>query len=384
MKPVLLAITGASPQVLTETVYALQVQGKTLPKVIHVITTADVKALLVKGLFVDGEWANLISDYQLPAIEFDESHIHVISDTQGKQLSDAKGEEDQSIMADYITRKVAELTADPELAIHASIAGGRKTMAFYLGYAMSLFGREQDTLSHVFVNEQFEFVPAFYYPTPNDHWIEGRSGQGKINAKEAQVTLAEIPFVRMRNHFDSKLLSHLDDASFSKTVALMNKAQDTLNITINIKERSFAVAGITIKLSPKLLALYLFILFQPNRRIKLSTQFVKDASHTKHYLDYFWQMRGDVRVYTTFGILDEGDFVRQEFADLKPLSAKYMQEVRTQLHTKLCEKLPNELVERIKIHSDGVKGGSTYHIESNLTIHYDFLNPSEFAPQAVV
>lgn len=380
MKPVLLAITGASPQVLTETVYALSVQGKTLPEVIHVITTADAKALLVKGLFVDGEWANLVRDYQLPPIEFDESHIHVISDAKGNELVDAKGEDDQSIMADYITRMVATLTSDTEIAIHASIAGGRKTMAFYLGYAMSLFGREQDTLSHVFVNERFEFVPTFFYPTPDDHWIEGRAGQGKINAKEAQVTLAEIPFVRMRNHFDSKLLSHLDDASFSKTVALMNKAQDTLNITINLKERSLAVAGITIKLSPKLLALYLFMLFQPARRVKLSTQFVKETQHTKHYLDYFYQMRGDVRVYTTFGILDEGDFIRREFADLKPLSAKFMQEVRTQLHNKLAEKLPNELVEKIKIHSDGVKGGSTYHIEPDINIHYDYLHTSEFAP----
>ncbi len=35
-------------------------------------------------------------------------------------------------MADFITGKVFALTQDNNLAIHVSIAGGRKTMAFYL------------------------------------------------------------------------------------------------------------------------------------------------------------------------------------------------------------------------------------------------------------
>jgi CRISPR-associated protein (TIGR02584 family) len=61
---------------------------------------------------------------------------------------------------------VRELTADPDCAIHASIAGGRKTMGFYLGYALSLFGRPQDRLSHVLVSSPFESNQNFFYPLP--------------------------------------------------------------------------------------------------------------------------------------------------------------------------------------------------------------------------
>ena len=66
-------------------------------------------------------------------------------------MDDARSREDQEALGDFIIAKVAELTSDPKTCIHASIAGGRKTMTFYLGYAMSLFGRIQDELSHVLV-----------------------------------------------------------------------------------------------------------------------------------------------------------------------------------------------------------------------------------------
>nr|WP_255555604.1 CRISPR-associated ring nuclease [Enterovibrio paralichthyis] len=53
-------------------------------------------------------------------------------------------------MAGFIVRKVFSLTLNENCAVHASLAGERKIMAFYFVCAMPLFGREQDTLSHVF------------------------------------------------------------------------------------------------------------------------------------------------------------------------------------------------------------------------------------------
>ncbi|WP_372881534.1 CRISPR-associated ring nuclease [Psychromonas sp.] len=49
-----------------------------------------------------------------------------------KAFDDVKKIEEQTHMADFITGKVFALTQDNNLAIHVSIAGGRKTMAFYL------------------------------------------------------------------------------------------------------------------------------------------------------------------------------------------------------------------------------------------------------------
>ncbi|GAM73642.1 CRISPR-associated protein NE0113 [Vibrio ishigakensis] len=273
-------------------------------------------------------------------------------------------------MADYITRKIAELTSQDDIAIHASIAGGRKTMAFYMGYAMSLYGREQDVLSHVFVNDTFEFVTDFYFPTIEDHWIE-KKGE-LINAKLAQVTLAEIPFVRMRKQFESNLLDQIEEKTFSKTVAMMNNANaEQVSIAINSKACSISVLGIDIKVSAKLLALYLFILNQPERSIKAGTKFVTELAHSKQYLSFFHQMKGDARVYGTFGLEDVIDWQQNNLTSLKPMPREFVQQVLSQLHKKLAEKLPPEVLDKIKVHSDGVKGGATYSVKGDVSITLD-------------
>ena len=58
-KHILLIVTGASPQVLTETIFALNQQGKQLPEEVFVITTQNTKEVLVNGLFTKGHWQKL-------------------------------------------------------------------------------------------------------------------------------------------------------------------------------------------------------------------------------------------------------------------------------------------------------------------------------------
>ncbi|WP_274680598.1 MULTISPECIES: CRISPR-associated ring nuclease Csm6 [Vibrio] len=108
MNHILIAVTGASPQVLTETVYALHKQGGQMPEEVFVITTANSKQTLAKGLFEDGHWLQLFDDYKLPMIRFGSDNIWLIEDELDNVLSDAKAESDQSVMADFITRKVAD------------------------------------------------------------------------------------------------------------------------------------------------------------------------------------------------------------------------------------------------------------------------------------
>ncbi len=370
MKNILVAVTGASPQVLTETIYALYKQGKPMPKEVFVITTKTSKQMLVEGLFDKGEWQKLLDEYEMGAIDFPQESIWCIADENGVEVDDAKSEEDQTIMADYITRKIAELTSQDDIAIHASIAGGRKTMAFYMGYAMSLYGREQDVLSHVFVDDTFEFVPDFYFPTIKDHWID-KKGE-LINAKLAQVTLAEIPFVRMRKQFESNLLDQIEEKTFSKTVAMMNNAtSEKVELAINTKTPSLSVLGIDIKVSAKLLALYLFILNQPGRAVKTGTKFVNEPEHSKQYLEYFHAMNGDARVYATFGLEDAIDWQQQNLGTLKPITRKFVQEVLSQFHAKLSKHLPVEVVEKLKVHSDKAKGGATYSVLPDLKVTCD-------------
>lgn len=78
-----------------------------------------------------------------------------------------------------------------------NLADGRKSMGFYIGYALSLFGRRQDRMSHILVEETFETHPEFFYPPKKPHFLNTRP-YGMADASKAQVMLAEIPFVRMR------------------------------------------------------------------------------------------------------------------------------------------------------------------------------------------
>ncbi len=244
MKNILLATTGANPQVLTETLYAIHQSGKAFPEEIFVITTLSNKKKLMEGLFEQGHLQALKDEYNLTDFTFDESHIWLIEDENGEPIDDAKSIEDQTYMADFITRKVFELTQDENTAIHASLAGGRKTMAFYFGYAMSLLGREQDTLSHVFVDDRFENVRDFWYPTKQRTLVKGKNGEGSIDLSEATVTLAEIPFVRMRKAIDPTLLSSMVNLSFSQTVGMLNASQsDQLKVTVNKPASTIEAVG---------------------------------------------------------------------------------------------------------------------------------------------
>lgn len=171
---ILLAATGLFPQIVTETLYALAVQpgaaGQAfLPTEIHLITTAEGARLARTALLHPdgGQFHALLANYpQLGHPVFDDAHIHQIHNAQGQPLPDIRTPEENACAADAITTLMAQLTHDPQAALHVSIAGGRKTMGFYLGYAFSLFARPQDELSHVLVSSPFESHQNSSSPPP--------------------------------------------------------------------------------------------------------------------------------------------------------------------------------------------------------------------------
>lgn len=230
---ILLCVSGLSPQIVTETVYALAVVGEPrfVPTEIHLLTTADGAEQVRLTLLSEkpGWFHRLCRDYGLPDICFTLDTIHILHDAEGRPLRDIRQRADNEAIADAITAKVRELTADPHGAIHASIAGGRKTMGFYLGYALSLFGRPQDRLSHVLISNPFESNRDFFYPTPRERVIYTADGQS-LDASDATVMLADIPFVRLRDGLQEVLLE--PGASFGDVVrqAQRNLAAPSLTL----------------------------------------------------------------------------------------------------------------------------------------------------------
>jgi CRISPR-associated protein (TIGR02584 family) len=256
-KRILIAVTGLSPQIVTETIYALATHPTQpwIPEAVHLITTTVGKEnARLRLLSEDPGWfARLLKDYQLPDIDFSEKNIHVIPRADQSLLEDIRDDVDNTLAADFIANTVRCLTANPYSEVHASIAGGRKTMGFYLGYAMSLYGRPQDRLSHVLVSNHYEMITEFFYPTPYSRVINDKNGQA-LDCQLAKVLLGDIPFVRMREQLPLALIE--GKVSYSQTVDAVQKALPPVRLRLRLASKELFCGEVTIVLSPALLAFY--------------------------------------------------------------------------------------------------------------------------------
>lgn len=257
---ILLVVTGLTPQVVTETLYALAVtqEQKFIPTEIHVITTAE-GAQRVRLSLLDthaGHFYALCREYALPAILFPVSNVHIIPDLHGQPLADIRTPEDNLRAADFISHLVRGFCCDDNAALHISIAGGRKSMGFFVGYALSLFGRMQDCLSHVLVNDPFESLTDFFYPPKQGRVLHDRN-QRPVHSNDARIMLADIPFVRLRSGVPATLLS--GDFSFAETVSEVQSGLNFTSLAFDCQKRAICCSGQWIELPPSLFSFYLWL-----------------------------------------------------------------------------------------------------------------------------
>ena len=258
---VLLAVTGLTPQIVTETLYALAVAQTEpwIPTEIRLITTSEGAQRARLSLLdpKEGQFHALCRDYGLTGqIAFSPEHIMVIRDANGMQLTDIRTPEDNTLAADALLAEVRALCADETCALHVSIAGGRKTMGFFLGYALSLFGRFQDRLSHVLVNEPFESLREFYFPPAEPRVLHTTAGR-PIHTADAQVMLAEIPFVRLRDGLPREALAH--GAPFASLVSTAQLAVDPPTLRFDFQRMQVWCANQALTLPPALFAWYAWL-----------------------------------------------------------------------------------------------------------------------------
>ncbi|PIZ22321.1 MAG: TIGR02584 family CRISPR-associated protein [Comamonadaceae bacterium CG_4_10_14_0_8_um_filter_57_29] len=295
---ILLAVSGLTPQIVTETLYALAADefAPFVPTEVHLITSAEGARRAELSLLSDdlGWFHRLCADYHLPGVRFDRSCIHTMRDAHGQPMNDIRTPADNRAAADFITAQVRSITADSGCALHASIAGGRKTMGFYLGYALSLFGRPQDRLSHVLVSEPFESSYDFFYPTPYSRVLQTRDGQLADTAM-AQVTLAEIPFVSLRHGLPTNLLAGV--ASFNDTVAAARAALAPAELMLDLKRQRILAGGRNIALPPAelaLLAVFARETLAGNEPLGAPTKGVPDPLWAQRYLREYRRITGNM------------------------------------------------------------------------------------------
>ncbi len=243
MNHLLLSIVGNTPQVVTETLYAIHAQGKPWPGGIRIITTTVGKRGAMR-LLDERILERMCAELGVPCPDFAEPDILVVPDAQGRLVDDARTVEDHEALANFIVTEVRNLTdesiaANSQRSIHASLAGGRKTMTFYLGYAMSLFGRAGDSLSHILVSQEYENLPSFFYPSRQGGLLETRDGK-VLDPALAKVELADIPFIRHRKELPALLLHNPDGSGVNlrELIGWINLAEypEQLRLTLHGQE----------------------------------------------------------------------------------------------------------------------------------------------------
>lgn len=265
---VLIAVVGLAPQVVTETLFALVVRRVPafLPTRIRLITTR-LGAERIDHLLLDrgsGAFGAFATEYENGlARVLRDSIVDVMVDTAGVALGDIADAAAATRAADRIAAIVREETADPEAAIWASIAGGRKTMGFLLGYAMSLFGRPQDRLSHVLVDAAFEDNPQFFFPSREPRHIVSSLDGRLLDTRDARIVLSDVPFLRLRDGLPRRLLS--GRTGFAETISEAQAALEPAAMTLVVSELSVRCGDKVIVMTPVDFA---FLLWLAHRRLR--------------------------------------------------------------------------------------------------------------------
>ncbi len=280
MKTILITVSGMSPAIITETVWALATEKPpVIPDEVIVITTlkgeTDIQRLLLdpangwKGASV---WDTLrTSVFKECKIAPDSRKLQMairIIDLPGNagvrvKAADIRTREENAEAADFILNTLSPHAIAEDCHVIASIAGGRKTMGALLYGAMTLVAKETDRVTHVLVNEPYEMCRTFFYPAQPLKKLEaGPPGKTvTVDASKALIELADLPFVPLRNGFQ-----HLGDGKLGFH-GLVNRYSTELKrstdqkpaISLDSQNSTLTINGLVLELTGRELQVALFL-----------------------------------------------------------------------------------------------------------------------------
>jgi CRISPR-associated protein (TIGR02584 family) len=264
-----------------------------------IVTTKKGKEQIQQDLVNNGRFSRMCIQNDWP-----EPHLEIKKVCKGKiVLDDVYNEDDFNALADTVMNAIRELIivnddGKPVYQIHASLAGGRKTMSYYLGQAMNIFGRPNDKLSHVLLKPEYELkVSNFFYPyQPEALLTKDKPPMPSTLSPDADdiVSLTEFPVIRLSSqvnmarfnnpklHF-SEILQAIDDEQ-NGIVAPMKFTLGKYNK--DGREVSFGFDKI--KLSPENLAVLLWLGWRAHHGYKdvYLTIDNKERTINQYYLEY--------------------------------------------------------------------------------------------------
>lgn len=280
--PILLAVTGMSPAILTETVWALaQEKPAIIPKRVIVVTTTQGRAKILQSLFTPlplfkGQTAwealrsalaaaghDLEGRLQFGQTSYDIRVLTTANRSTGvtMEMDDIRTPTENEAAANYLLDQVRTIVENVDEQLIASMAGGRKTMGALLYACMNLVARETDRLTHVLVNDPFDTLPNFYFQGQPGGKLTDRSGKS-VDCSKARIELADVPFVPLRNLFLRQL--NRNAGNFSRLVescreGIREQAAEKVKLTLETRKPRIEVNGTTVSLTPREHLLMLFI-----------------------------------------------------------------------------------------------------------------------------
>ncbi|WP_176637275.1 CRISPR-associated ring nuclease Csm6 [Desulfolutivibrio sulfoxidireducens] len=261
MKRVLLAVCGLTPQVVTETLYALMRQGR-MVQAVHVLTTRPGREACLAHLLAPetGHFHRFVSEYGLDPgnIDFSTRSVTAVADDLGREIEDISLEEENECFLRACMEKAFLLTREEDATVYFSIAGGRKTMGACLALAAQMYARPDDRIFHVLVSPEFESCRDFYFPPAKSIPVTLRDKAGHPYTKEtryATITLVPMPFFPLRSRITDALLKKPESPA---TLMLSAVRTPHPELTIDLKGRTIGWKGFQLDLPPAHLALYAF------------------------------------------------------------------------------------------------------------------------------
>ena len=108
-REILIFVAGATPQIITETIYALAMQNPPVyPDELHIITHSQGRSLILQKLVKEGKLKELCTEYGIPRLTINESSFLVIKGDDGKELPDIRTAEDNEPAGDQIAAFIRE------------------------------------------------------------------------------------------------------------------------------------------------------------------------------------------------------------------------------------------------------------------------------------
>lgn len=285
---ILLAVTGMSPAVLTETVWALSRETPpVIPDRVVVLTTISGRQVIERDLLTPAQtgtpdlWQELRRAILGPGAATDPRLmldpprvVEAPNPRTGRSdwLEDLRSPAENAATANFLLGEVRRWTETPDTRLVLSIAGGRKTMGALLYACASLVAREDDRLTHVLVNDPFDdprLKPRFYFPGQAARQLTAPDGS-HVLAADARIDLADIPFVPFRNLFERDTIRK--PSSFVELVErcrgkVEEIARGNVRLHVALARRLVKVNGHPIQLSVQQHLLLLFLADNAKRSV---------------------------------------------------------------------------------------------------------------------